>query len=81
MEICSINSDVQKYDAYSYVDLYAPQNPDQNLRNEILHTYIQMSVLFVCKKEICICIKIRSLVMTYNFGATPIQVYEGSYNR
>jgi hypothetical protein len=27
------------------------------------HTYIQMSILFGCKKEICICIKIQFLLM------------------
>jgi hypothetical protein len=43
--------------------LYAPLNHVRNLRNEVIHACIQMSILFRCKKEICICIKIRSLVI------------------
>jgi hypothetical protein len=44
--------------------LYAPSNHVQNLRNEVIHTHIQTSILSGCKKEIRICIKIRSLVIT-----------------
>jgi hypothetical protein len=39
--------------------LYAPSNHVQNLRNEVIHTYIQTIILSGCKKEICICIKIQ----------------------
>jgi hypothetical protein len=45
--------------------LYAPSNHVQNLRNEVIHTYFQTSIISGCKKEICICIKIRSLVITH----------------
>jgi hypothetical protein len=44
--------------------LYAPSDHVENLRNEVIHTYIQTSILFGCEKEICICIKIRFLVIT-----------------
>jgi hypothetical protein len=43
--------------------IYIYMHDVRNLRNEVIHTYIQMSILSGCKKEICICIKIRSLVI------------------
>jgi hypothetical protein len=45
--------------------LYAPSNHVQNLRNEVIHTYIQTSILSGCKKEIYICIKIQSLMIMH----------------
>jgi hypothetical protein len=55
--------------------LYAPSNQVQNLRSEVIHTYIKTSILSGCKKEICICIKIRSLVITLDMRYTPTCVY------
>jgi hypothetical protein len=44
--------------------LYAPWNRVSNLRHEAIHTYNQMGLLYGCKKETCICIKIWSLVIS-----------------
>jgi hypothetical protein len=35
---------------------------------KFIHTYIQMSIFLGCKKEICICIKIQSLVIINTFS-------------
>jgi hypothetical protein len=51
--------------------LYAPSNHVQNLRNEVIHIYIETSILSGRKKEICICIKIRSLVISHRTSRFP----------
>jgi hypothetical protein len=46
--------------------LYAPSNHVENLSNEVIHTHIQMTRLFGCRKEIRTCIIIWTLVYDCN---------------
>jgi hypothetical protein len=51
--------------------LYAPSNHVYNLKNEIIHTYNLNEHNFGCNKEICICIKIRFILIICHECSLP----------